>query len=119
MPNQPDIPDVDIPDIDVAPPLTTTDIEYIVVSDEDLEKPYRVIIRNDDVTPMDFVVLVLRAFFDLDIDRAVQIMMEAHNTGSAHVVTLPYQEAQERVYEAHNAAREAGYPLTFYLEPDE
>jgi ATP-dependent Clp protease adaptor protein ClpS len=46
-------------------------------------------------------------------------MMEAHNTGSAHVVTLPYQEAQERVYEAHNAAREAGYPLTFYLEPDE
>ncbi|MGQ9893807.1 MAG: hypothetical protein ACUVSY_08435 [Roseiflexus sp.] len=35
-----------------------------------------------------------------------------------HVATLPYEEAQRRAYEAHHAAREAGYPLSFYLEPD-
>lgn len=94
-------------------------MQYLVVTDEELEKPYRVIIRNDDVTPMDFVVVVLRFFFDLDFDRALNVMLEAHNTGHAVVTTLPYEEAKERVYKAHNAAREAGYPLTFYLEPDD
>ncbi|NJN66393.1 MAG: ATP-dependent Clp protease adaptor ClpS [Chloroflexaceae bacterium] len=111
--NQPDI------QIQDAPPLTTTDVEYLVVSDEELEKPYRIIIQNDDVTPMDFVVVVLRLFFDLDFDRAFQVMMKAHRHGRAHVTTLPYEEAKERVYAAHSAAREASYPLTFYLEPDE
>lgn len=103
----------------MLPPLTTTDVQYVVVTDEELEKPYRVIIRNDDVTPMDFVVIVLRVFFELDYDRAVDVMMEAHTNGRAHVVTLPFEEAQRRVQSAHSAAHEAGYPLTFYLEPDE
>jgi ATP-dependent Clp protease adaptor protein ClpS len=107
------------PDIQVAPPLTTTNVEYLVVSDEELEKPYRIIVQNDDVTPMDFVVVVLRLFFDLDFDQAFQVMMKAHHDGRAHVATFPYEEAKERVYAAHNAAREANYPLTFYLEPDE
>jgi ATP-dependent Clp protease adaptor protein ClpS len=107
------------PEAPVLPPLTTTDVQYVVVTDEELEKPYRVIIRNDDVTPMDFVVIVLRVFFELDYDRAVDVMMEAHTNGRAHVVTLPFEEAQRRVQSAHSAAHEAGYPLTFYLEPDE
>jgi ATP-dependent Clp protease adaptor protein ClpS len=89
------------------------------MNDEELEKPYRVIILNDDVTPMDFVVYVLRGFFGLSMVRAVEVMFQAHNEGQAHVVTLPYEEAKQRVYEAHNAARAMGYPLSFYLEPDE
>lgn len=101
-------------------PETTTipTVEYVVVTDEELERPYRVIIENDDVTPMDFVVLVLLSIFELDFERAVAVMLEAHNNGRAHVVTLPFEEARRRVYEAQNAAREAGYPLSFYLEPD-
>lgn len=108
-----------IPDIQVAPPKTTTDIEFVVVSDDELEKPYRVIIQNDDVTPMEFVVLVLRVFFELNTERAYGVMLEAHNTGHAHVITLPYEEANQRIYAAHSAAREASYPLTFFMEPDE
>lgn len=108
----------DVTDIQIAPPRTTTDVQYVVISDEELEKLYRVIIRNDDVTPMDFVVVVLRVFFELDMDRAVAIMMEAHTAGHAYVATLPYEEAKESIYNAHSAAREAGYPLTFYLEPE-
>ena len=104
--------------VDVAPPETTTTVEYIVASDEDLERPYRVIIENDDVTPMEFVVLVLLSIFDLDIDRAEAVMLEAHYQGHAYVVTLPFEDAQQRVYHAHNTARAAGYPLSFYLEPD-
>lgn len=102
------------PDVQVIPGLT-----FRIAEREDLEKPYRVMIENDDVTPMDFVVLVLRVFFGLGFDRAMAVMFTAHNEGRAHVVTLPFEEAQERVYNAHHAAREEGYPLTFYLEPDE
>jgi ATP-dependent Clp protease adaptor protein ClpS len=102
------------PDVEVTPQTT-----YAVLSDEELEKPYRVIVRNDDVTPMEFVVLVLRTFFDLPYAKAIEVMWRAHTAGQAHVATLPYEEATERVYQAHSVAREAGYPLTFYLEPDD
>jgi ATP-dependent Clp protease adaptor protein ClpS len=104
--------------IDVAQPKTTTDVEYVVVGAEDLERPYRIIIENDDVTPMEFVVLVLLGIFELDFERAVQVMLEAHNKGRAYVATLPFEQAQQRVYEAQSRAREMGYPLSFYLEPD-
>ena len=104
--------------IDVAQPKTTTDVEYVVVGAEDLERPYRIIIENDDVTPMEFVVLVLLGIFGLDFERAVQVMLEAHNKGRAYVATLPFEQAQQRVYEAQSRAREMGYPLSFYLEPD-
>lgn len=104
-----------------ADPETTTvpDTDYVVVTDEDLERPYRVIIENDDVTPMDFVVAVLLTIFELTIDRAIHVMYEAHYKGRAHVVTLPLEEARQRVYQAQSLARNAGYPLSFYLEPDE
>ncbi len=106
----------------IAPPKTTTktipDVEYVVVSDEELDRPYRVIIQNDDVTPMEFVVMVLLTIFELPFGRAVRVMLEAHTKGRAYVATLPFEEAQQRVYQAQSRAREAGYPLSFYLEPD-
>lgn len=102
------------PNVEVTPQTT-----YAVINDEELEKPYRVIIENDDITPMEFVVMVLHRFFELTIDRAFDVMMQAHHEGAAYVTTLPYEEAQQRVYAAHSAARAAGYPLTFYLEPED
>ena len=89
-----------------------------MANDEELDRPYRVIIQNDDVTPMDFVVLVLLKIFQLPVSRAMSVMIEAHRKGRAYVMSLPFQEAQQRVYDAQSAAREAGYPLSFYLEPD-
>ena len=77
---------------------------------------YRVIIHNDDVTPMDFVVYVLRGIFLLSGPNAVQVMYTAHHRGSAYVDTLPKGEAQKRVHQAHYAARMRGYPLHFTLE---
>lgn len=113
------------PDTRVMPDLTSDpdtrvipDVTFIVAGREDFEKPYRVIIENDDVTPMDFVVMVLRLFFGLSLADAMQVMLTAHNDGRALVATMPFEEAQERVYSAHTVAREEGYPLTFYLEPD-
>ncbi len=108
-----------LPEVDIAPPKTTPTVEFVVASDEELEKPYRVIIQNDDVTPMDFVVVILRVFFELDFDRAYEVMLEAHHNNHAYVATLPFEEARQRIYAAHTAAREAQYPLTFYMEPEE
>ncbi|RME43745.1 MAG: ATP-dependent Clp protease adaptor ClpS [Caldilineae bacterium] len=99
-----------------APP--DIDLEFVVMDEAELEKPYRVIIHNDDVTPMDFVVAVLVKFFELDVRRATRIMLEAHTSGQALVAILPYEEAHRRVYAAQSAARDFGYPLSFTLEPD-
>src|SRR5689334_24989598 len=96
---------------------TITDVEYVIVSDQELERPYRVIIQNDDVTPQDFVILVLLIIFELAFPRAQSVMLEAHYHGRAYVITLPLKDAQDRVYAAQSLARDSGYPLSFYLEP--
>jgi len=83
-----------------------------------LEPLYRVIIHNDDVTPMDFVVNVLtNIFFVLEAD-AVVIMLKAHYSGMAYVQTLPKTEAEKRINKAHFAAGLEGYPLHFSMEPE-
>ena len=50
------------------------------------------IIENDDVTPMDFVVLVLLTIFELSYERAEEVMYQAHLKGRAYVATLPFEE---------------------------
>lgn len=104
--------------IDVTAPETTTGIELVLAGEEELDRPYRVIIENDDVTPMEFVILVLLSIFELSIEQAESVMLQAHHNGEAYVATLPYEQAWNRVYSAHSAARAAGYPLSFYLEPE-
>jgi len=79
------------------------------------DPPYRVIIHNDDITPMNFVIYVLQNIFMLAGPRAVQVMFTAHIHGSAYVDSLPKNEAQRRIHQAHVAARFAGYPLLFTL----
>jgi len=92
-------------------------IEFIVA--EELEPPYRVLIHNDDVTPMDFVVQVLQSVFELLFERAESVMLTAHLKGIAYVATYPKEEAQSRVARAHTLAGAAGYPLKFTMEPEE
>lgn len=82
------------------------------------EPMYRVIIHNDDVTPMDFVVHVLRSIFMLLVPDAVKIMYIAHFHGEAVVQILPKSEAEKRINKAHFAAGLEGYPLHFSMEPE-
>jgi ATP-dependent Clp protease adaptor protein ClpS len=88
------------------------------VEETELEPLYRVIIHNDDVTPMDFVVHVLRKIFFVSGPAAIQIMYTAHYSGAAYVQSLPKQEAQSRIGRAHFAAGIEGYPLKFSMEPE-
>jgi ATP-dependent Clp protease adaptor protein ClpS len=96
------------------------EIEIIEEQEEqtELEPLYRVIIHNDDVTPMDFVVQILTTVFYLPNDKAMDIMMTAHITGIAYVQTLPKSEAEKRINKAHFAAGLEGYPLHFSMEPE-
>jgi ATP-dependent Clp protease adaptor protein ClpS len=105
-----------------APPEIETDrdvrLDDLPVAETELEPPFRVLIHNDDITPFDFVVAVLRAVFYLSGRDALAITTRAHLTGLAYVMTLPFEEAKYRVGKAHTLARSAGYPLTFSIEPE-
>ncbi len=78
---------------------------------------YKVFVHHDDVTPMDFVVDVVMAYFGLPHGRAVEVATEAHFQEVAYVISLTFEQAEFRVGQAHARARAAGYPLTFTYEP--
>jgi ATP-dependent Clp protease adaptor protein ClpS len=80
------------------------------------EPPYRVIIHNDDVTPMNFVMAILMTVFFLDNIHALQVMYTAHYHGRAYVQSLPRPEAIQRVGRAHVTSQLNGYPLRFSIE---
>lgn len=80
---------------------------------------YRVLVHNDDVTPMDFVVQVIRTVFRKPLADAVDIMWRAHRADIAHVDTLPLEQAEFRVDQAHSLARTQKLPLRFSFEPEE
>ena len=84
----------------------------------ELEPLYRILIHNDHVTPMDFVVEVLKTIFYLPNEKALDIMMTAHITGIAYVQTISKSEAEKRVQKAHFEAGLEGYPLQFTMEPE-
>ena len=97
---------------------TGLDIEFVVMDEEELDRPYRIIIHNDNVTTFDFVIAVLVTIFELSFGRAEHVAYEAHTRGQAYVTTLPLEEAKSRVFKAQYAARQQGFPLTFTIEPE-
>lgn len=102
------------PFLTTANPEIEKDISTDVESE--LEKMWKVIIHNDEVTPIDFVIAILVKVFNRPIVIAEAIMWEAHNIGNAVVAAYPKQEAESLTGKAHFAARLEGYPLTFTME---
>lgn len=99
-------------------PEIAPDIEEDTQEITEEEPLYRVLIHNDDVTPMDFVVMILEKIFFVTRPDALNIMLTAHYTGMAYVQTLPKSEAQKRIGKAQFAAGLEGYPLKFSMEPE-
>ena len=104
--------------------LTATASPATRPDDKTKDKPrhapmYRVFIHNDDVTPMDFVVHILRANFQKPEEEAIQIMLKAHHTNIAHVATLPLEQAEFRVEQTHSLARARKFPLKLTYEPED
>lgn len=86
-----------------------------------LERPklYKVILVNDDYTPREFVVLVLKAVFSMNEDASQRVMIIAHKMGTCVVVVCARDIAETKAKEATDLAKEAGFPLLFQTEPEE
>lgn len=111
------MPDVDTDTETGTETNTDIDIEFVVMDEAELERPYRVIIHNDNVTTFEFVINVLVVIFGLSFRRASDVAYEAHTVGNAYVATLALEEARSRVFKAQYLARQQGFPLTFTIEP--
>lgn len=82
-------------------------------------KLYKVILLNDDYTPREFVVRVLKAEFRLSEDQAQRVMITAHQRGVCVVAVFTKDIAETKATRATDAGKTAGYPLTFTTEPEE
>jgi ATP-dependent Clp protease adaptor protein ClpS len=85
------------------------------------ERPrlYKVILLNDDYTPREFVVVVLKAVFRISEDQAHQVMMTAHQRGVCVVAVYIKDVAESKATEATELGRQKNYPLMFTTEPEE
>src|SRR5215212_2915412 len=80
---------------------------------------YKVILLNDDYTPREFVVLVLKAVFRMGAERAYAVMMTAHRRGACVIAVYTRDVAETKATEAMDLAKNKGYPLAFSTEPEE
>jgi ATP-dependent Clp protease adaptor protein ClpS len=86
-----------------------------------VERPrlHKVILVNDDFTPREFVVTVLRAEFSLGDEQARRVMSTAHQRGVCVVGVFTRDVAETKATNATDAGRKKGYPLLFTTEPEE
>ena len=80
---------------------------------------YKVILVNDDFTPRDFVVRILKAEFRMSEDQARRVMVTAHTKGSCVVAVFTREIAEDKSKRATDMARKEGFPLLFTTEPEE
>jgi len=86
-----------------------------------VERPklHKVILVNDDFTPREFVVRILKAEFRMNEDQAYKVMITAHRRGVCVVAVYTKDVAETKATRATDAGRAAGYPLLFTTEPEE
>jgi ATP-dependent Clp protease adaptor protein ClpS len=77
---------------------------------------YRVLILNDDYTPMEFVVLVLEKFFQKDVEAATKIMLHVHHHGIGECGVFTYEIAETKVTQVMDFARKHQHPLQCVME---
>ena len=84
------------------------------------EKPslYRVILLNDDFTPMDFVLLVLKKFFMKSDGEATRIMMQVHTEGAGLAGVYTFEVAETKVYTVNEFSRRHKHPLKCIMEKE-
>lgn len=99
--------------------------DIIIKPDADVqikpERPrlHKVILINDDFTPREFVVTVLKAEFRMSEDQALRVMITAHRRGACVVAVYTKDVAEAKATNATDAGRRKGYPLLFTTEPEE
>ncbi len=86
-----------------------------------IERPklYKVILLNDDFTPREFVVMVLKAVFRMGKEKAYAVMLTAHRRGACVIAVFTRDVAETKAKEATELGKRQGYPLFFTTEPEE
>jgi ATP-dependent Clp protease adaptor protein ClpS len=79
-------------------------------------KLYKVMLLNDDYTPMDFVIVVLQRFFSLGTEQAMRIMLKVHHEGRGVCGVYPRDIAATKVQQVNNFARQHQHPLACVME---
>lgn len=79
---------------------------------------YKVLLLNDDYTPMEFVVMVLKRFFGMDLEQATRVMLHVHQKGVGVCGVFPYEVAETKVNQVMDFARQNQHPLQCTLEKD-
>jgi ATP-dependent Clp protease adaptor protein ClpS len=82
-------------------------------------KLYKVILLNDDYTPREFVVIVLKAVFRMNEEEAYNVMITAHRRGACVIAVFARDVAETKAKEATELGKQQGYPLFFTTEPEE
>lgn len=80
---------------------------------------YKVLLLNDDYTPMEFVVIVLEKFFGINHGQAVEIMLTVHKKGLAVVGVFSHEIAETKVAQVMDFARRHQHPLQCTMEKEE
>ena len=104
-----------MPDTIVTIPRTKTK----VLPKTERPKLHKVILVNDDFTPREFVVTVLKGEFRMSEDQAHRVMITAHRRGVCVVAVFTRDVAETKATRATDAGRRKGYPLLFTTEPEE
>ena len=88
------------------------------IAEPELKRPpmYKVILLNDDYTPMEFVVHILESFFSMNREKATQIMLVVHSEGSAVVGIFPRDIAETKSEQVNTYAQENNHPLMSTVE---
>jgi ATP-dependent Clp protease adaptor protein ClpS len=101
--------------------MTDTTIKPKIKDEIKIERPrlHKVILINDDFTPREFVVTVLKAEFHMTEDQALRVMMTAHRRGACVVAVYTKDVAEAKASNATDAGRSMGFPLLFTTEPEQ
>ena len=101
--------------------MSDIDIKPDTKAKPKVERPriYKVILVNDDYTPREFVVVVLKGIFRMSEDQAYRVMITAHKRGACVVALYTRDVAETKATEGTEAGRRKGYPLMFTTEPEE
>ena len=95
----------------------TTELEEEVAVEVWLAPPWRVILHDDPVTTMDFVVWLLQHLFHKPTEEAVRLMLEVHTRGTGVAAVCARERAELYVEQVHSLSRARGFPLTATTEP--
>ena len=77
---------------------------------------FKVLMLNDDYTPMEFVVMCLKRFFGMDLEAATRVMLHVHQKGVGVCGIFPYEIAETKVNQVMDFARQNQHPLQCTLE---